>query len=70
MAIGLNMKADEVSEYHKEYLKLINRDNLNQVYEELKDDGIQHFLSLYKSAKAVGMGIQQVNRLLAFFRHL
>jgi hypothetical protein len=52
-------KLDEVNEYHKEYLKLIHRDNLNQVYEEIGDDDIEHFVRLYKSVKAAGMGIQQ-----------
>ena len=58
VAIELNIKADEVNEYHKEYLRLIHQDNLNQVYEEVKGDGIQYFLSLYKSTKAARMGIQ------------
>src|ERR671914_905408 len=64
VAIALQLGADEVSEYHKEYLTLVHRDNLNQVYEEVKDDDIEPFVSLYKSTKAAGMGIQQVNRLL------
>ena len=63
VAIELKIKADEVNEYHKEYLKLIHRDNLNQVYEEVKDD-IWFLLRLYKLIKAAGMSIQHVISLL------
>jgi hypothetical protein len=41
-------KPDEVNEYHKGYLKLMHQDNLNQVYEEIGDDDIEHFVRLYK----------------------
>src|SRR5918992_4141992 len=64
VAIALQLEADKVSEYHNEYLKLIHLDNLNQIYEEIGDNDIEPFVRLYKSAKAAGMGIQHVNRLL------
>src|SRR5918992_2181547 len=57
VAIELKIKADEVNEYHKEYLKLIHRDNLNQIYEEIGDN-IWFLLRLYKLIKAAGMSIQ------------
>jgi transposase-like protein len=65
VAIELKLEADEVNKYHKEYLKLINRDNLCQIYEEIGDDDIEPFVKLYKSAKSAGMNPQHVNRLLA-----
>jgi hypothetical protein len=68
VAIELNERESGVTQYYKGYWKLKHMYDLNQVYEEVKDDGIQHFLSLYKSAKAVGMGIQHVNRLLNIAR--
>jgi chromosome segregation ATPase len=37
---------------------------LDQIYEEIKDD-IGSFVNLYRSAKAAGMNVQHVNRLLA-----
>jgi DNA-binding CsgD family transcriptional regulator len=64
VAIALNLREEDATQYYKEYWNLKHLYNLNQVYEEVKDDGIQHFLSLYKSAKAAGMGIQQVISLL------
>jgi hypothetical protein len=66
VAIALQLGADEVNEYHKEeYLKLIHRDNLNQIYEEIGDDDIEPFVKLYKSAKNAGMNAQHVVKLLA-----
>jgi hypothetical protein len=65
VAIELKLEADEVNEYHKEYLKLVHGDNLNQIYEEIGDDDIEPFVKLYKSAKSAGMNPQHVNRLLA-----
>src|SRR5918992_128072 len=65
VAIALQLGADEVSEYHKEYLKLIHRENLNQIYEEIGDDDIEPFVKLYKSAKDAGMNAQHVVKLLA-----
>jgi hypothetical protein len=63
VAIALQLGADKANEYHKDYLKLVHRDNLNQVYEEIKGN-IEPFVNLYKSAKAVGMNAQPVTRLL------
>src|SRR5918999_3157929 len=65
VAIELKIKADEVNEYHKEYLKLVHRDNLNQIYEEIGDNDIESFVKLYKSAKDAGMNAQHVVKLLA-----
>src|SRR5918992_5263972 len=64
VAIILQQEADKVNEYHKEYLKLVHRDNLNQIYEEIGDDDIEPFVKLYKSAKDAGMNAQHVVKLL------
>jgi hypothetical protein len=38
-------------------------DALNQIYQEIKYD-IWHFVSLYRSVKSSGMGVQHVVRLV------
>jgi hypothetical protein len=64
VAIILQQEADKVNEYHKEYLKLVHRDNLNQIYEEIGDDDIEPFVKLYKSAKSASMDPQHIVKLL------
>jgi chromosome segregation ATPase len=54
VAIELNLRQAEVSEFYREYC---------QVYEEIKGD-IHSFVKLYKLAKAVGMNAQHVGKLL------
>ena len=63
MAIELNLREAEVTELYKEYWNLKNLHDLNQVYEEIKDD-IYSFAKLYKLAKEVGMNAQHVVNLL------
>jgi hypothetical protein len=63
VAIALNLRQAEVTELYKEYWNLKNLHDLNQVYEEIKDD-IYSFVKLYKLAKAVGMNTQHVGKLL------
>jgi transcriptional regulator with XRE-family HTH domain len=63
VAIALNLRDDQVTELYKEYWDLNNLHDLNQIYEEIKDN-IGYFLNLYKLAKAAGMNAQQVTRLL------
>jgi hypothetical protein len=64
VAITLNLRQAEVTEFYREYWKLKQQYNLNQVYEEIKGD-IGSFLNLYKSAKVAGMNAQHVVKLLA-----
>jgi hypothetical protein len=63
VAVTLNLRQTEVTELYKEYWGLNNLHDLNQIYEEIKDD-IYSFLNLYKLARAAGMNAQQVIRLL------
>jgi transposase len=63
VAIALNLRQAEVTEFYKEYWILEHQYDLSQIYEEIKGD-IGSFLNLYKLAKAEGMNIQQVIRLL------
>jgi FMN phosphatase YigB (HAD superfamily) len=64
VAIVLNLRESEATEFYKEYWKLKQLHNLNMVYEEIKDD-IEPLLKLFKLAKAKGLGVQQVVNLLA-----
>ena len=64
ISIVLNLRQAEVTELYKEYWNLKNLYELNQVYEEIKDD-VHSFVKLYKLAKAVGMNTQHVGKLLA-----
>jgi transposase len=57
VAIALNLKESEVTEFYKEYWKLKQLHNLNVVYEDLKGD-IDPFLKLHKLAKRKGMGVK------------
>jgi DNA-binding CsgD family transcriptional regulator len=63
VAIELNLKESDATKFCKEYWNLKELQNLNMVYEEIKDD-IAYFLRLYKLAKAKGMGVRQVIHLL------
>jgi chromosome segregation ATPase len=64
VSIALNLRESEATKFCREYWKLKQLYNLNMVYEEIKND-IASFLKLYKSAKAKGMGVQQVVDVLA-----
>src|ERR687890_1459702 len=59
VAIVLNLRESETTEFYKEYWKLNQLHNLNMVYEEIKDN-IGYFLKLYKLAKTKGMEAKQV----------
>jgi hypothetical protein len=68
VAIALNLTETDATQYHKEYWKLRNLDNLNQIYErnrQIGDVHIEPFVELYKSAKSVGMKPHHVVKLLA-----
>jgi hypothetical protein len=46
VAIALNLREEDATQYYKEYWNLKHLYNLNQIHEEVKDDGIQHFSKL------------------------
>ena len=63
VAIELNIRASEAIIFQREYWELEGLHNLNQIYQEIKG-GAWHFVNLWKSVKAAGMGVPHVNRLL------
>jgi len=63
VAIELNIRASEAITFQRDYWDLQGLHNLNQIYQEIKDD-IWNFVNLWKSVKAAGMGVPHVNRLL------
>jgi hypothetical protein len=63
VAVALNLKESEATNFYKEYWKLKRLHNLTMIYEETKGD-IEPFLKLYRLSKAAGMNVQQVVNLL------
>jgi hypothetical protein len=63
VAIILNLKESEATEFYKEYWKLKQLHDLMIVYEETKCD-IDPFLKLYRLSKAAGMSALHVTNLL------
>ena len=63
VAVALNAREAEVTNFYKEYLKLNHMHDLNIVYDELRGDIIP-FLKLYRSARAAGMNVEHVVNLL------
>jgi hypothetical protein len=63
VAIALNLRQPQVTEFYTEHWKLNGLYMLDQIYGEIKDD-IGYFVNLYELAKAAGMNVQHVNRLL------
>jgi hypothetical protein len=63
MAIALNIREPEATQYYKEYWKLRQLHSLNWVYEQVKEN-IGYFVSLYIAAKVARMDVQHVIRLL------
>jgi transposase len=63
VAITLNLRQAEVTEFYREYWKLKQLYDLSQVYEEIKGD-IHSFVNLYRLIKSAGMNSPQVIRLL------
>ena len=62
VAITLNIREPEATQYYKEYWKLRQYYSLNWVYEQVKDN-IGYFVSLYIAAKVARMDVQHVIRL-------
>ena len=63
VAIALNLRANQVSEYYREWWKLNGLYQLNQMYEELGND-IWSISELNRRTKAEGLTPQQVSRIL------
>jgi hypothetical protein len=63
VAIILNIVGSQVSQYYTEYLRLVQLDDITQIYRELKGD-VWYFVNLCKVAKSAGMSIPQVTHLL------
>jgi hypothetical protein len=63
VAIALNLREKDVSEYYREYWKLNGLNLLNLIYEETKGH-LWSVIELYKQVKAQDMNIQHVIRLL------
>jgi DNA-binding transcriptional MerR regulator len=64
VAIALNLRQSQVTELYTEHWRLKGLYMLGQIYGQIKDD-IGSFVNLYRSAKAAGMSVQNVIRLLA-----
>jgi predicted XRE-type DNA-binding protein len=63
-AIALNLRQPQVTELYTEHWKLKGLYVLDRIYGQIKDD-IGSFVNLYGLAKAAGMNVQHVIRLLA-----
>lgn len=63
VAITLNLRQKEVSEYYKEFWDLNGLHNLNQIHQETKGD-IWFLIQLYRSIKSAGLSIPHVINLL------
>jgi hypothetical protein len=63
VAIELNLRQTEVTEFYREYWNLKQLYDLSRVYEEIKGD-IHSFVNLYRLIKSAGMNSPQVIRLL------
>jgi hypothetical protein len=63
VAIILNLGQSQVTAYYADYLKLVQLDDITQIYREL-GSGIWDFVKLCKEAKAAKMGTSQIINLL------
>src|ERR671919_411464 len=63
VATALNLREKEVSQYYREYWNLRGMYDLNQIYDEVKDD-IWLFIELNRRSKTEGLSPQQVTRIL------
>jgi predicted transcriptional regulator len=63
VAIALNLREKDVTEYYREYWKLNGLRYLNQIYEEIKED-LWSVLKLYRQVKAENMDEKHVIGLL------
>jgi DNA polymerase III delta prime subunit len=63
VAIALNLRENQVSEYYREYWILNGMYHLNQIYEEIKY-GIWPVIELHRRMNTEGLSPQQVSRIL------
>ena len=63
VAIGLDLSNDEVQAFYSDYLQLINRYQLTNIYLELKND-FPLFVYLYRRIKEENLSKQDINALL------
>src|ERR687892_1817992 len=63
VATALNLREKEVSEYYREYWNLSEIYELNQIYEEIRDD-IWSLIELHRRMKSESLSPQQVSRIL------
>jgi DNA-directed RNA polymerase specialized sigma subunit len=63
VAIILNIGEAQATAYYWQYLKLVQLDDITEIYQEL-GSGIWDFVKLCKEAKAAKMGVSQVISLL------
>ena len=63
VAISLNLREKDVSEYYREYWNLNGMYHLNQIYEEIKYD-IWPVIELHRRMKTEDLSPQQVSRIL------
>src|ERR687898_1674110 len=64
VAIALNLREKEVSEYYREYWNLNGKYQLSLIYEEIGNEGLWSIVELYKRTKSEGLTPQQVTRIL------
>ena len=64
IAIALNLREKEVSEYYREYWNLNGKYQLSLIYEEIGNEGLWSIVELYKRTKSEGLTPQQVTRIL------
>ncbi|HJT46891.1 MAG TPA: hypothetical protein VJ729_01825 [Nitrososphaeraceae archaeon] len=63
VAIDLNIGEGPATQYHSEYLRLVQLDAVTKIYLELKGD-VWYFVSLCKAAKTAKMNVSHVVKLL------
>ena len=63
VATALNLRENEVSEYYRDYWNLRGMYDLNQIYEELRED-IWSLVELHRRMKSESLSQRQVPRIL------
>jgi hypothetical protein len=64
VAIALNLREKDVSDYYKEYWSLNGMYQLNQIYTELEDGEIWSVIELHRRIQTEGLSPQQAIRIL------
>ena len=63
VAIALDIRQPQATEFFTEYWKLQQLDQLYQIFQEIKNN-MYFFIQLYRQAKASGMNVQDIIRVL------